>query len=58
MHDYLKEKRALISVVDLKLAYFTHSCMRGFVATRPPYSDVYHRLCLSLCLHLCCSAIS
>ena len=26
---------------DLKLAYFTHSCMRGFVATRPPYSDVY-----------------
>ena len=29
-------------VVDLKLAYFTHSCMRGFVATRPPYSDVYH----------------
>ena len=28
-------------VVDLKLAYFTHSCMRGFVATRPPYSDVY-----------------
>ena len=30
------------TVVDLKLAYFTHSCMRGFVATRPPYSDVYH----------------
>ena len=45
-------------VVDLKLAYFTHSCMRGFVATRPPYSDVYHRLCLSLCLHLWCLAIS
>ena len=27
--------------MDLKLAYFTHSCMRGFVATRPLYSDVY-----------------
>ena len=28
-------------VVDLKLAYFTHTYVRGFVATRPLYSDVY-----------------
>ena len=42
--------------VDSKLAYFTRTYVRGFVPTRPLYSDVYHRLCL--CLHLCCSAIS
>ena len=33
--------------VDSKLAYFTRTYVRGFVATRPLYSDVYHRLCLS-----------
>ena len=37
----------LIIGVDSKLAYFTHTYVRGFVATRPLYSDVYHCLCLS-----------
>ena len=27
--------------VNSKLAYFIHTYVRGFVATRPPYSDVY-----------------
>ena len=31
-------KEIILIVVD----YFTRTCMRGFVATRPLYSDVYH----------------
>ena len=29
------------SGVNPKLAYFTHTCVRGFVATPPLYSDTY-----------------
>ena len=36
--------------VNPKLAYFTHTCVRGFVATPPLYSDVHHRLCLHFVL--------
>ena len=32
---------ASIDVVDSKLAYFTNTYVRGFVATRPLYSDIY-----------------
>ena len=54
---YFYTKYLFTTGVNSKLAYFIHTYVRGFVATRPPYSDVYHRLCLSLCLHLWCSAI-
>ena len=39
-------------------SYFTRTYMRGFVATRPLYSDVYHRLCLSFMFTFVLSAIS
>ena len=31
----------LATGVDAKLAYFTRTYVRGFVATRPFYSDIY-----------------
>ena len=31
----------ICSGLETKLAYFTHTCVRGFVATPPLYSDVY-----------------
>ena len=30
-----------VTGVDSKLAYFTRTYVRGFVATRPLYSDIY-----------------
>ena len=33
--------KKILSGVDSKLAYFTRTYVRGFVATRPFYSDIY-----------------
>ena len=48
-----KFKTVFQSVLRLELVYFTHTCVRGFVATRPLYSDVHHRLCLSFMFTFC-----
>ena len=38
---YFYTKYLFTTGVNSKLAYFIHTYVRGFVATRPPYSDIY-----------------